>query len=298
MAPKQSPRSSSTTGTTARSGGRKATATKASAKKAPARKTAAKKAPAKRSRAGAATVAKEAPAKAAAATRGAAARGAGAVAKASAPATRAAKAVRRTTSGATRSPGRAGPQRDAISLLTDDHRSIEELFARFEQTTDGARKRRHDLVRRISEALSVHASIEEEIFYPAARGAVSDVDDVLEALEEHHLVKMTLAELQAMDPGHERYGAKVTVLIENVRHHVEEEEGEMFPAVRKELGTERLREIGAALEAAKRTAPTRPHPEAPDTPPGNVVAQVLTAPLDIAANLTDAAAQRVRDIVS
>ena len=123
-------------------------------------------------------------------------------------------------------------------------------------------------------------------------------DDVLEALEEHHLVKVTLAELETMDPGHERYGAKVTVLIESVRHHVEEEEGELFPTIRKALDAAQLRELGDELVAAKRTAPTRPHPEAPDTPPGNLVAQVLTAPLDAAANLNKAAARRVRDLVT
>ena len=112
---------------------------------------------------------------------------------------------------------------------------------------------------------------------------------MLEALEEHHLVKLTLAELETMDPSHERYGAKVTVLIENVRHHVKEEESELFPSVRNTLDPAQLREIGNELVAAKRTAPTRPHPEAPDTPPGNIVAQVLTAPLDVAANLNKAA---------
>jgi hypothetical protein len=121
---------------------------------------------------------------------------------------------------------------------------------------------------------------------------------VLEALEEHHLVKLTLAELETMDPSHERYGAKVAVLIENVRHHVKEEEGDLFPTVRKALDPSKLHEIGAELIAAKRTAPTRPHPEAPDTPPGNLVAQVLTAPLDATANLNRAAARRIRDIVT
>jgi hemerythrin superfamily protein len=220
--------------------------------------------------------------------------------KAAEPVTRAAGAAKRT---ATRKPSstKTGGTRqpDAIRVLTDDHRQVEELFARFEKTGDGAHKRRQDLVQRITEALSVHASIEEEIFYPAARRLVAAAgDDVLEALEEHHLVKLTLAELEMMDPGHERYGAKVTVLIENVRHHVEEEEGQLFPTIRKHVDTAQLRELGDEMVAAKRTAPTRPHPEAPDTPPGNIVAQVLTAPLDVAANLNKAAARRVRDIVS
>jgi hemerythrin superfamily protein len=250
-----------------------------------------------------ATAVRKASAKKAAAKRtgpSAAKRAASAAGKAADPMARAAGAVKRTATRKeiTTTPSRR-QQPDAIQLLTDDHQKVEELFVRFEKAGSGAHKRRQDLVRRISEALSVHASIEEEIFYPAARSSVPDAgDEVLEALEEHHLVKVTLAELAVMDPAHERYGAKVTVLIESVRHHVEEEEGELFPAVRKALDPTRLREIGAALAAAKRTAPTRPHPEAPDTPPGNLVAQVLTAPLDAAANLTEAAARRVRNAVT
>ena len=224
-----------------------------------------------------------------------------AVRKAAQPVTRAAGAAKRTatrkTGSTTKRDSRQQP--DAIRVLTDDHRQVEELFVRFEKSGDGAHKQRQDLVQRITEALSIHASIEEEIFYPAARRFIADAaDDVLEALEEHHLVKLTLAELETMDPGHERYGAKVTVLIENVRHHVDEEEGELFPTIRKALDTAQLRTIGDELVSAKRTAPTRPHPEAPDTPPGNIVAQVLTAPLDAAADLNKAAARRIRDIVT
>jgi hemerythrin-like domain-containing protein len=158
---------------------------------------------------------------------------------------------------------------------------------------------RADLVARIIEALSVHAAIEETVFYPAARAEVPATDDqVLEALEEHHVVKWTLSELDGLDPSDERYGAKVTVLIESVRHHVDEEEQELFPAVRKALGQQRLRELGTELVAARRSAPTRPHPRSPDTPPGNLVAQAVTAPFDAAASVTKAAAQRVRDVVT
>jgi len=184
--------------------------------------------------------------------------------KATAPLTRAAGATRRAATkrsgtAAKRSSTTASSREpDAIRVLTDDHREVEELFRRFEKTGDGAHKRRQDLVQRITEALSVHASIEEEIFYPAARRILADAGDVLEALEEHHLVKLTLAELETMDPSHERYGAKVTVLIENVRHHVEEEEQEWFPQVRAALGRKRLVELGEAMQAAKVDAPFDP----------------------------------------
>lgn len=288
---------------------KKSTATKksAAAKKSTAGKksTAAKKAGSAARKAGATTRAATSTAKKSAGSASKAGRSAGQAArktvekaarKAAQPVTRAAGAAKRTASTRAGS-GADRSQRDAIRILTDDHREVEALFARFEKTGPRAHKRRQELVQRMTEALAIHASIEEEIFYPAARDVVDD-DGVLEALEEHHLVKITLAELETMDPGHERYGAKVTVLIESIRHHVKEEEDELFPDVRKRLDAGQLRALGERLEAAKRTAPTRPHPEAPDTPPGNIVAQVLTAPLDVAANLNKAASRRVREIVS
>jgi len=205
---------------------------------------------------------------------------------------------RASTTKRAASPRRTG-EPDAIDLLIADHREVEQVFARFEKTGSGADKQREELVQRMTVALSQHAAIEEDVFYPAARREVPDTnDDVLEALEEHHVVKVTLAELQAMDPRNERYRAKVSVLIESVRHHVEEEEGELFPRLRRTLGAARLRELRSELAAAKQSAPTRPHPEAPDTPPGSVVAQAISAPFDAAANLTGTAARRVRDIVT
>ena len=162
---------------------------------------------------------------------------------------------------------------DAITLLKNDHQTIEKLFKRFEKTGEGARVQRRKLVDQMIEELSIHAAIEEQVFYPVTRGTVDDVDDdVLEALEEHHIVKWLLAELEHLQPDDERFAAKVTVLIENVRHHVEEEEEDYFPKVRAALGRNDLAEIGDALEEAKRTAPTHPHPRSPDTPPGNQVA--------------------------
>lgn len=188
---------------------------------------------------------------------------------------------------------------DAVDLLKEDHQEVEQLFSRFEGLGSGARKRRQQLVDRIIESLSMHAAIEEQVLYPAARKEVPDInDDVLEALEEHHIVKWTLSELEGLDADDERFVAKVTVLIESVRHHVEEEEQELFPQLRKAMGAARLRELGVELRAAKRSAPKRPHPRSPDTPPGNLIAQAMNAPLDVAAGLTRATAERVRDIVT
>ena len=169
---------------------------------------------------------------------------------------------------------------DAITLLKKDHKTVEALFKQFEKAEDQPEKARQ-IADEIVEQLSVHAAIEELVFYPAVRDAVDDTEEtVLESLEEHHVVKLLLSELETMDPTHERFKPKMTVLIENVRHHVEEEEQELFPQVREVLKRKALGEIGEALEEAKKTAPVRPHPKAPDTPPANVVASGGAALID------------------
>jgi len=158
---------------------------------------------------------------------------------------------------------------DAISLLKDDHRKVEQLFKRFEQTTDRATTERRRIVEEIIRELSIHAEIEETVFYPAVRQSVPPSEDmVLESLEEHHVVKWLLSELDGMSPDEERFEAKVTVLKENVRHHVEEEESDLFPQVRRALTRTALEQMGEAMARAKTIAPTRPHPRSPDTPPG------------------------------
>jgi hemerythrin superfamily protein len=170
---------------------------------------------------------------------------------------------------------------DAITLLKDDHRTVEQLFKRFEQAGERAHVQKRQIVDRIIEELSVHAAIEEQVFYPVARAAVPDTETIaLESLEEHHIVKWLLSELVDMDPAHERFDAKVTVLIENVRHHVEEEEGEFFPKVRNQLGRKQLADLGETLASAKKSAPTKPHPRMPDSGPVNVVAGAIAGVAD------------------
>ena len=170
---------------------------------------------------------------------------------------------------------------DAITLLKNDHKTVEKLFKQFEKAGERATTTKRNIVDKIVEELSVHAVIEEQVFYTACRDLVPDSEDmVLESLEEHHIVKWTLSELDGLDPENERFEAKVTVLIESVRHHVEEEEGDLFPQVRKALGRKQLGEIGDSMEQAKKGAPTRPHPKAPDTPPGNLVAGAAAGVMD------------------
>ncbi|MBV8300744.1 MAG: hemerythrin domain-containing protein [Candidatus Dormibacteraeota bacterium] len=183
---------------------------------------------------------------------------------------------------------------NAITLLKDDHRTIKQLFRRYRNLGDRAYLQRRRLVAEMREELSRHASIEETVFYPAIRAALPDAtDDVLESLEEHHIVKWTLDELEKMDPREERYNAKVTVLMENVKHHIGEEESELFPEVRRGMGRRELDALGVQLKAAKGIAPTRPHPRAPDEPPGNIVATLVAAPLDAAIGRAKQTARRV-----
>jgi hemerythrin-like domain-containing protein len=162
---------------------------------------------------------------------------------------------------------------DAITMLKEDHKAVEQLFKRFEKAGDRAFAEKRKIADQVVEALSKHAAIEEQVFYPVARATVPDTEDVvLESLEEHHIVKWVLSELDGMNPEEERFDAKMTVLMENVRHHVEEEEQEFFPKVRAELDRSALAELGQAMATAKEMAPTHPHPRSPDTPPGNLAA--------------------------
>ncbi|MET9437274.1 hemerythrin domain-containing protein [Streptomyces sp. NPDC006551] len=148
---------------------------------------------------------------------------------------------------------------DGIVLLREDHKTVEKLFKKFEKTGDDAHAERRSIADQVIEELTVHAWIEERIFYPAAReGAPDTTDHVLESVEEHHAVVWMLSELKDMDPADERFKAKMTVLMENVRHHVEEEEQDWFPEVRKALGRNRLVELGERMLEAKNAAPRDP----------------------------------------
>lgn len=190
------------------------------------------------------------------------------------------------------------PGQDGIALLREDHRAVNKLFNEFSATGDRAHAARRRLADKIITELSIHAGIEETVLYPRARAALPKAnDDVLEALEEHHIVKTTCAELEKMQPGDERFAAKMQVLIENVKHHIEEEETELFPKLRKAFSREDLVVMGEDMRAAKRVVPTRPHPNAPDEPPGNIAAAAVSAPVDAARKTIGAAVARGRKAV-
>jgi hemerythrin-like domain-containing protein len=148
---------------------------------------------------------------------------------------------------------------DAIVLLKQDHKEIRQLFREFEQAGENALKRKEKLVERILEALTVHTYLENECMYPEVRRLLPDLeDDVLESYEEHHVADVLCLELATMSPDNERFDAKVTVLIENVTHHVEEEERDWFPQVRAGLSRKQLQEMGARMIELRKTAPRRP----------------------------------------
>jgi hemerythrin-like domain-containing protein len=148
---------------------------------------------------------------------------------------------------------------DAIVILKNDHKQIKKLFRQFEASGDNAEKAKGDIAQRILEALTVHTYIENEVMYPTVRRLLPDLeDDVLESYEEHHVADVLCLELVSMKPSDERFDAKVTVLIELVEHHIEEEEAEWFPKVRDGLGRKKLQEIGSELEAKRTKAPRRP----------------------------------------
>src|SRR3954463_4857366 len=183
---------------------------------------------------------------------------------------------------------------EATALLQRDHREVEQLFKQFEKLTDRAQKAKQKIVAKIIRELAVHSAVEEMLFYPAVRAAALKAtvrtlkeaeDTVLESLEEHHVVKWTLSELEKMSPEDERFDAKVKVLMESVRHHVEEEQEELFPKARRLLGKDLLEQLGERIGKAKKIAPTRPHPRAPDQPPGNIVAGTMAAVMDRAKDL-------------
>jgi hemerythrin superfamily protein len=181
---------------------------------------------------------------------------------------------------------------DAITLLKNDHKTVAALFKRFEQAGDKAFTEKRAIVDKIIEELAIHAAVEEQLFYPVTRATVPKVEDIaLESLEEHHIVKWVLSELDTMSPEDERFDAKVTVLIENVRHHVKEEEEDYFPKVRDELGRNALNDLGEAMAEAKKAAPTHPHPRSPDTPPGNLVVGTAAGVVDRVGDTVNGVAQ-------
>jgi hemerythrin-like domain-containing protein len=143
---------------------------------------------------------------------------------------------------------------DAITLLTEDHDALKKLLGEIKETTDRAEKTRGELFSRIKMELTVHEVIEEEIFYPALKEHPKAKEIVLEGYEEHHVVDEIMGELEGLDPTDEAFGPKAKVMAENIEHHIEEEEGEMFKQARQVFDADELRELGERMAQRKQSA--------------------------------------------
>jgi hypothetical protein len=143
---------------------------------------------------------------------------------------------------------------DALTLLENDHDKMRKLLDELESTTERGVKTRAELFATIKGELMVHEAIEEEIFYPALKDHPKAEDIVLEGFEEHHVVDLVMAELEGLPVDDESWGAKAKVMKENVEHHMEEEEGEMWKQARSVFDKAELEELGERMEARKLTA--------------------------------------------
>lgn len=141
---------------------------------------------------------------------------------------------------------------NAFELLKQDHQKVSGIFEKLEPTTERAVKTREELFEKLRTELEIHAEIEETIFYPVLKQAAETREIAMEGFEEHKVVKRLLDEMSALSVESEEWTAKLTVLKENVEHHVEEEEGEMFKSARQVLSKEQIEELGARMEAQKK----------------------------------------------
>ena len=174
---------------------------------------------------------------------------------------------------------------NVIEQLENDHREVDELFRRVNLSDKD--ETIEELSRQIVRELSVHAAVEEQFVYPLIRAKVEGGSDMAdEAIEEHQQAKRLLADLEKLDAGSAEHSTAMQELIGTIRHHVEEEEGEVFPKLRSEVDDGTLDKMGALVEQAKKVVPTHPHPLVP----GTATAQLLAGPW---ASMVD----KVRDVL-
>jgi hypothetical protein len=141
---------------------------------------------------------------------------------------------------------------NAMELLKQDHEKVKKLMEEIDSTTERGVKTREELFTKFKQEMTVHERIEEEIFYPRLTEQAKTKEIALEGYEEHHVVDMVMAELDDVSYDDERWGAKFTVMKENVEHHIEEEEGEMFKLARQALDSDELEELGERMESMKK----------------------------------------------
>jgi hemerythrin superfamily protein len=184
----------------------------------------------------------------------------------------------------------ADDQRDVIEVLEHDHREVEEMFTELESlrgaSTDEERTRRKELTEQVTIELVRHSVAEEVLVYPRVEDKVS-AEEVEHAREEHAEAEETLQRLEKLDADDPAFDDELATLMEEIRHHIEDEEGEMFAHKRQVLDADELRDLGGAVEAFKKVAPTRPHPNVPN----EALPRLAAGP---AASLFD----RMRDLAS
>ena len=140
---------------------------------------------------------------------------------------------------------------DAMSLLKEDHRKVKKMLAELESTTERGVKTREELFTRVKRELVVHEAIEEEIFYPALKEHPKTKEIALEGYEEHHVADTVMAEIEGVAYDDETWSAKFKVMKENLEHHIEEEEGEMFKQARQVFDQDELAQLGESMKARK-----------------------------------------------
>src|SRR4051812_31692163 len=160
-------------------------------------------------------------------------------------------------------------QRDVIEILEHDHREVEEMFRELESlrgaSTDEAKQRRKDLADQVTIELVRHSVAEEVLVYPMVEDKVSE-EEVEHAREEHAEAEETLQRLEKLDADDPAFDDELAKLMEEIRHHISDEEGEMFAHMRQVIDEDELRRLGERVEAFKKVAPTRPHPNVPNEP--------------------------------
>lgn len=175
-------------------------------------------------------------------------------------------------------------RRDLISVIIDDHRAVESVFSELENGSDDPQRRR-DLTDHVIAELVRHSVAEEQYMYPAARKHLPNGDEIADhEISEHAEAERVMKDLEDLDPNDPAFEQLLGRLMSDIRHHVQDEETDLLPSLRSACSEQELRDLGEKVLRAKRTAPTRPHPSAPDKPPANLV-------LDPGAGLID----RLRD---
>src|SRR5829696_7581692 len=179
----------------------------------------------------------------------------------------------------------ADRQRDVIEVLEHDHREVEQMFAELESlrgaATEEAKARRKDVTEQVTIELVRHSVAEEVLVYPKVEKQVSAEE------EEHAEAEKTLHRLEKLDADDPAFDDELATLMAEIRHHIEDEEGEMFAHMRQVIDADELRDLGARVEAFKKVAPTRPHPHVPNEPVPRMAAGPVASLLD-----------RMRDLAS